>query len=273
MKPKIKKIPKTITVGIKKGGVGKSAVARILADFLALSGKVCLIDGDESSNTTKRTNVDRLNNQQAELENIFKNRKVEPVNIQENLDLVLGTASLEEVNVELASKFNNTIKFLAYLNKENTFDDYDYIVIDTRNDTNIITNNMIVASDLVLGVCDTCADSYDEWLNLMDHVEMLRETVVNGLTDEPYVHAKVKYIGNKVSPKTNVSKQFKEVMEEDEDCLGYIEDRSVFDEAILLRKSVLDYIVNKPNQNESYKKFVANTLELLENIKNIVDES
>ncbi|MCU7701576.1 AAA family ATPase [Enterococcus gallinarum] len=29
---------------------------------------------------------------------------------------------------------------------------YDYVVIDTRNDSNIITNNMLTASDLVLGV-------------------------------------------------------------------------------------------------------------------------
>lgn len=267
----IKKLPKIITVNMKKGGVGKTAIARLIADYLATSAKTCLIDADESSNTTKRTTVDRSHNSQAELENIFQKKVVVPVNIQENLDLVLGTASLEHVNVDLASKFNNTIKFLAYLKKQPTFSEYEYLVIDTRNDTNIITNNMLVASDLVLGVCDTCADSYDEWLNLLDHMADLKEEVINDMTEESYVHAKVKFVGNKVSPKTNVSKQFKEVMAEDEDCLGYIENRAVFDEAILLRKSLLDYIVNKPNQDESYKKFVANTLALLSEIKACVD--
>ncbi|CAI3252225.1 ParA family protein [Enterococcus cecorum] len=266
-----KKLPKIITVNMKKGGVGKTAVARLIADYLAKSAKTCLIDADESSNTTKRTNVDRSHNQQAELENIFQKKIVEPVTIQENLDLVLGTANLEQVNVDLASKFNNTIKFLAYLKKQPTFREYEYLVIDTRNDTNIITNNMLVAADLVLGVCDTCADSYDEWLNLLEHMDDLREEVIDDMTEESYVHAKVKFVGNKVSPKTNVSKQFKEVMAEDEDCLGYIENRAVFDEAILLRKSLLDYIVNKPNQDESYKNFVSNTLSLLSEIKACVD--
>lgn len=83
-----KKLPKIITVNMKKGGVGKTAVARLIADYLAKNAKTCLIDADESSNTTKRTNVDRSHNQQAELENIFQKKIVEPVTIQENLDLV-----------------------------------------------------------------------------------------------------------------------------------------------------------------------------------------
>lgn len=267
-----KKMPKIIAVNLKKGGVGKSVVVRLLADYLAQNAKVCLVDGDESANTTNRTKIDRNSNQQAELENLFRKRDLKPVNIQPNLDLILGSASLEQVNAELAGKFNNTIMFLSHLKNKHTFDDYDYIVIDTRNDTNIITNNMLVASDVVLGVCDTCGDSYDAWMNLVDHMQDLRESVVDGMTEESYVHAKVKFIGNKVSPKTNISTQFKEVIKDDPDCFGYIENRTCFDEAILLRTSVLEHMMNKKNQDESYRRFVSNTLDLLAAIKQCLDE-
>ncbi|MFZ7302330.1 ParA family protein, partial [Enterococcus gallinarum] len=77
--------------------------------------------------------------------------------VREQLDLVAGTAELELVNTELIQRINNTLIFSSYLRQFDTFKKYAYVVIDTRNDSNIITNNMLAASDLVLGVSDPSA--------------------------------------------------------------------------------------------------------------------
>jgi hypothetical protein len=62
------------------------------------------------------------------------------------------------------------------------------------------------------------------------------------------------------------------VIKDDPDCFGYIENRTCFDEAILLRTSVLEHMMNKKNQDESYRRFVSNTLDLLAIIKKCLDE-
>ena len=72
-------------------------------------------------------------------------------------------------------------------------------------------------------------------------------------TGESYVQAKVMFIENKVAHNTDVSRQFKQVMEEIPTFLGYFQDQTAFEEA--------------KYQQEKYLIFQEETIRVLEEIK------
>lgn len=260
---------KFITVNNKKGGTGKTSVSCMLAVYLSQFGQTCLIDSDESGNATKRftEEIDKT----AELTRLFRRQEIIPMVVREQLDLVAGTAELELVNAELIQRINNTLIFSSYLRQFDTFKNYEYVVIDTRNDSNIITNNMLAASDLVLGVSDPSADGFEALLHLTDHIEYLKNELTDVFTGKSYVHAKVHYVGNQIAHNTDVSRQFKQVITTNDRFLGYFQDRTAFNEASLQRISLLDLFEQEKYQQKQYQEFKKQTYELLERIKQCVD--
>lgn len=58
---------------------------------------------------------------------------------------------------------DNTLVFAGYVRQYETFEKYEYVVIDTRNDSNLITNNLLVASD-------PSSDGFEALMNLAEHV-------------------------------------------------------------------------------------------------------
>lgn len=261
---------KFIAINNKKGGTGKTAISCILAVYLSKFGPTCLIDADESGNATKRFTSSIQ--ETAKLARLFRKQELFPMNVRERLDLVCGTPKLEEVNTELVSKLNNTLIFAGYLRQYETFEKYAYVVIDTRNDSNIITNNMLVASDLVLGVSDPSADGFEALMNLEEHVSWLATELTDLFTGESYVRAKVAFVGNKIAHNTDVSRQFKQIIEEVDQFIGYFQDRTAFDEAGLQRKTVLDLFEEEKYRQAKYKLFRQETVKVLEAIKSKVDE-
>lgn len=260
---------KYITVNNKKGGTGKTSVSCMLAVYLSRFGQTCLIDSDESGNATKRFTEEI--EEEAELTRLFRRQEVIPMLIRENLDLVAGTPELELVNAELLQRMNNTLIFSSYLRQYDTFENYDYVVIDTRNDSNIITNNMLTASDLVLGVSDPSADGFEALLGLESHIEYLRKELVDVFTGKSYVRATVRFIGNQISHNTDVSRQFKQLIATNATFLGYFQNRTAFDEASLQRVSLLDLFEQEKYQQKKYQEFKKQTYEMLERIKKCVD--
>lgn len=264
------KMTKYCTVNNQKGGVGKTATAVMLAVYLSKFGKTCLIDGDRSGNATKRFMLEPTD--ECHLARLFKKSIVYPMPIRENLDIVAGTPELEFLDRDLITRLNNTLIFKQYINMHDTFKDYDYVVIDTRNDSNIVTNNLLVVSDLVLGVTDLSSDGYEALINLTQHMDYLKTELVDIMTGNSYVNATVKFIGNKVSHNTNVATQFKEMMAEDEQFLGYFQYRTAFDEAGLQRLTVLDLFETPKYQKPSYNEFKNSTLSTLAAIKQMLDK-
>lgn len=260
---------KFITVNNKKGGTGKTATSALLAVYFSKIGKTCVIDADESGNCTKRFTQEVLAT--SKLCRIFEKQEVFPMKIRENLDLVAGTFELEKVNTDLINRLNRTLLFKIYLNRFKTFDKYDYVVIDTRNDSNIITNNMLVVSDLVLGVTDPSADGYEALINLQEHVRWLKDELFNLETGQSYVNARVVFLGNKIAHNTSVSNNFKQVITEDPTFIGYLQERTAFEEASLQRISLLDLFDQEKYQQSKYKEFKSQTYRLLERIKKCVD--
>lgn len=261
---------KFITINNQKGGTGKTAIATTLSVFLSRFGKTCLIDGDRSGNSTKRFTFNPT--EECHLARVFKKSQVYPMNIRDNLDLVAGTPELEFLDRDLITRLNNTLIFKQYVNMNDTFNKYDYVVIDTRNDSNIVTNNLLVASDLVLGVTDLSSDGYEALMNLAQHMEYLEAELVDIMTGQSYVTATVKFIGNKVAHNTNVATQFKEMMAEDEQFIGYFQYRTAFDEAGLQQLTVLDLFDTTKYQKPSYNDFKQNTFSTLAAIKQNLEE-
>ncbi|MBO1137332.1 ParA family protein [Enterococcus faecalis] len=260
---------KYITINNKKGGTGKTSVSCMLAVYFSKFGKTCLIDSDESGNATRRFTEEIK--EQAELTRLFRRQEVIPMFVKENLDLLAGTAELELVNAELIQRMNNTLIFSSYLRKYDTFKNYDYVVIDTRNDSNIITNNMLAASDLVLGVSDPSADGFEALLGLKTHIDYLQKELVDVFTGKSYVRATVRFVGNQIAHNTDVSRQFKELIATNKTFLGYFQDRTAFDEASLQRISLLDLLEQEKYQQKKYQEFKKQTYMLLKEIKKCVD--
>lgn len=260
---------KYITVNNKKGGTGKTSVSCMLAVYLSMFGNTCLIDADESGNATKR--FTSTIEEKAIFARLFRKQELFPMAVREGLDVVCGTPELEEVNTELVSRLNNTLVFAGYVRQYETFENYEYVVIDTRNDSNLITNNLLVASDLIIGVSDPSSDGFEALMNLEEHVSWLANELRDLFTGESYVRAEVMFVGNKVAHNTDVSRQFKQVMGEIPTFLGYFQDRTAFDEAGLQRKTVLDLFDEAKYQQEKYRMFREETLRVLEAIKAKVD--
>ncbi|EPE2272437.1 ParA family protein [Enterococcus faecalis] len=260
---------KILSVNNKKGGVGKTATAVNVGVKLSYYGRVLFIDADESGNATKRFTP--AADERSKLSNLFRSKEVVPMNVRHNLDLISGSAELEAVNVELVSRINNTTIFLSYLNKSKITEKYDYIVIDTRNDSNIITNNMLVASDMILGVTDPSADGFEALTNLVGHIEYLKNELTHPISNESYVKAQVFFIGNLIRHNTRISRQFKEAMKGNPRYLGYFHDRTAFNEAAMQRISVLDLFEQKDYQDKKYDEFKRDTIDLIDRIRETLD--
>ena len=100
---------KVVTITSLKGGVGKSAIATLLADYLAYYGRVLLIDANRQGDTTKRFvyqenekgEVVNISSEENLFENIFRKKPVVPLTVKENLDLLVATKSLKEVEDQI----------------------------------------------------------------------------------------------------------------------------------------------------------------------------
>ena len=96
---------KIVTITSLKGGVGKSAIATLLADYLAYHGRVLLIDANRQGDTTKRFvyqeneegEIVNISSEENLFENIFRKKPVVPLTVKDNLDLLVATKSLKEV--------------------------------------------------------------------------------------------------------------------------------------------------------------------------------
>ena len=103
---------KVATLTSLKGGGGKSALATLIADYLAYYGRVLLIDANRQGDTSKRFiyqenekgEVVDISSEENLFENIFRKKPVVPLTVKENLDLLVATNSLKEVEDHIEHK-------------------------------------------------------------------------------------------------------------------------------------------------------------------------
>src|SRR5699024_7176114 len=93
----------------------------------------------------------------------------------DNIDLLVGDWQIEKFPQHVAKLPSQAQFYLLYTLTKDIVKEYDYVLIDTRPSTDIMTNNAIAMSDYVLIVAKTEQDSfissqrYYKYLSEMTH--------------------------------------------------------------------------------------------------------
>ena len=148
---------KTISLLNLKGGVGKTTTAINLAKGLANQGKkVLLIDTDMQANATSIfLDKERMNPDYKGFAEILLDEKLEDIShyiyhINSNLDMIGSKLSVAESELKIRSSFNRNTSNIVNKIVKKVSPHYDYCIIDCSPTINLITLNIIVASDEII---------------------------------------------------------------------------------------------------------------------------
>lgn len=255
-------VMKIITVNINKGGTGKSTFSYNFSKWLSkIKGyRVLLIDGDSSCNLSYSFN----RKSSKSIFNIFKNGEFEILNIDKNLDFINGSSQLTDDSLELRKRQNNClIIFMWIADNIEMLSNYDYIIIDTHNDSSLVTSNFIAAADLVLGISEPSRNGYRAWLELKNTIASLKNEVVDIMTRKSYIQAKPYLIGNKIEHIGNTSKEFLETIVEDDHFLGYLPKKELLAKSLLLDKDIFEQQENMATYEKARNMQFFNNVEIL----------
>ena len=256
---------KIITVNVNKGGTGKSTISYTLAKWLSLvqNKKVLLIDGDRSCNLSYSfSNV----GESSILDVFNKNGPVEFYSVGENLDFIKGSEQLEDNKLDLKSRQNNCmLLFMWIADNMEKLQEYDYMVIDTHNDTSLVTYNFLAVADIVLGVSEPSRNGFRAWLELEETLDFLKSELVDVVTRQTYVTAIPYLIANKVDHIGSSSKQFLEMVELQPNYIGMIQKKELLAKTLLQDKSIFEMQdTMKADEKARHEKFYANVNALFE---------
>jgi|GEM_PF-320480 len=260
-------LTRVVTTNIKKGGVGKTTITFNGAFYLAEKEdkRVLLIDMDDSKNLTKRFSdyLKRPTPESSTVKEFFVGSgKPEPVKITERLSLIAGYEGLPELTKEVeAGKGRGYLLSWFYANIDEIEQNYDFILIDTHNDFSIFTDNAIALADTVVAIADIDEDAIEKLTVEEKHIEELKGSFVNPMTNQSFVTAQLVKIGNKVQSNTNDSHLFRQAFEEmkkvDPCFLGYFEFRTLFAKAKTTRVPLTQ--LEEHYTSASFKEFYQRT--------------
>lgn len=265
---------KIITVNVNKGGTGKSTISYTLSKWLTLvkNKKVLLIDGDRSCNLSYSFSKSG----DSSILDIF-NKTGQPVefyNVSENLDFIKGSEHLEDNELDLKSRQNNCMLLFMWISDNmDRLKEYDYMVIDTHNDTSLVTYNFLAVADIVLGVSEPSRNGFRAWLELEETLDYLKNEIVDVVSRQSYVTAIPYLIANKVDHIGSSSKQFLEMVELQKNYLGMIQKKELLAKTLLEDKSIYEMLEAMSNTEKArHEKFYENVNNIFEKVINIVDE-
>jgi chromosome partitioning protein len=148
---------KTIFIGARKGGVGKTTTAANLGIGLARAGKRTLVvDCDSQSSLTYSLGVrepDKLTITLASVINdIINERDIDTavgiVHHAEGVDLLPSNNTLTGIELALASLIGRETVLRQYIERVKPL--YDYILFDTAPSLDLLTVNALAAADSVI---------------------------------------------------------------------------------------------------------------------------
>jgi chromosome partitioning protein len=148
---------KTIFIGARKGGVGKTMTAASLGFGLAREGKKTLIiDMDSQHSLTVSLGVTEPNNLSVSLANVFNSiiseTKFDPlegiIRHSEGVDLLPANSSLTGIELALAPLIGRETVLRQYIEMVKPM--YDCILLDTAPTLDLLTINALAAADNVI---------------------------------------------------------------------------------------------------------------------------
>lgn len=189
----------TITMGIQKGGCGKSTTTGILSYLLKEDGyRVLTIDMDSQGNLTELLSEQPSNEfvESSVLEALqYNDIKPYIVSIDENLDLLPANNFLATLPRWIYTgktylgeniQYHGNPSLILDAALDQIRDEYDYIIIDTPPSLSEQTTNALCASEYVVVLFESSNWCYSAIPNFMDSVESAnrfgkRDTKVIGI--------------------------------------------------------------------------------------------
>jgi chromosome partitioning protein len=148
---------KTIFVGARKGGVGKTMTAASLGFGLARAGKrVLCVDADSQHSLTVSLGAKEPDKLQVTLAtvmtDIINERAIDPaagiLRHDEGADFLPANSSLTGIELALAPIIGRETILRQYVDKVKPL--YDYIIFDTAPTLDLLTINALAAADSVI---------------------------------------------------------------------------------------------------------------------------
>ncbi len=148
---------KTISLLNLKGGVAKTTTGGNIAKGLANRGfKTLLIDTDMQANATSIFLEDeRWKVEYKDFAELLVDEKLENVdqyiyNVSENLDMIGSSLAVAESELKVRNSFNRNSSNIVKKVLKKLDSKYDYCIIDCAPTINLITLNIIIASDEII---------------------------------------------------------------------------------------------------------------------------
>ena len=268
-------ILKIVSFAAIKGGVGKTTLLYNFGEWLAAKGhSVLMIDGDHQSSLSQTYDYFQL---EGTIANVFDRRtkeRVEIVSIKENLDLILSSLHLEELQDDVATVSNKEMLFFMWFNDNiNRMKKYEYILIDCHPDFGTVTKNYVVASDVIFSPIEPSKYGMSSRDSLNIRYERFQQSLIDPFTRESFVTAKRYFLSNKLRHNTNSSRVFKEVTSELEGVIAHIPHSEKFNKSVLEMKPLVEMKEDKEyNRTPSDRKFFEEVEEIFSVMKAKVDE-
>lgn len=167
----------TISIGVQKGGVGKSSTTCLTSFLLAEKGyKVLTVDFDSQGNTTQILSGRDIYSfeDQTILDAIIEfdpNKYI--INVRENLDLLPADDILSTLGNEMAAA-NRYVPTSLRETLDIVKDNYDFIIIDTPPNLGDLTLAALSASDYVVVMLQSeplCFKAIPRYLQLIELIK------------------------------------------------------------------------------------------------------
>ncbi|EHT3670531.1 ParA family protein [Staphylococcus pseudintermedius] len=274
------RMPFVITVNQQKGGTGKTFLSRALANYLAFNKnkRILTIDGDYNGYLSRvMYKVDDPEGTIGELFRKVRNIKEEEPyikyhQIHKNIDLIAYDKNIGEKTRNLDTKEGKHQILLVWLirNAEFLKANYDYIIIDTRNDLEGFTKNAIAISDVILAPLDQMQDEFNIIGLLKYEYQKFKEELVEPLSGKSYVNAKIYLIGNIISTNEKEHREFLKRLETYDEYLTWLPRKALFKNTLTENKP-MEQIIEESKKKKAHERFYKQYVEAMEKIVNAID--
>lgn len=227
---------KIIAVGTLKGGTGKTTVLFNMAGVLAEEKKVLLIDVDPQCNLSAACGVNIANKSRPSSRDIFLEDNEElvpetlvtksPIKALPNLDIIPSHMLMTAVEFFMVNRSAREWVLNNFIGDHiEFFEQYDYVLIDTKPSMGIVNQNAFTVADSIVLVTDISEDGI-VGAELFSH---LWENIRKALRKEDNIKA---LIINHADRRINLTKELREYCEDNEDLLPLLVEDMIYGKVI-----------------------------------------